>query len=315
MMAEATKTKSRIVPLALCAAALSACLIAPATTATRAQNPPRPAQPQPAKKKKLPPGARGFEQYATRDASDKLATGGATRDPADDFKMAMTNGDKLYEEGKYREAAEAYTRASKMKTSVFRAFYALGASYEAAGMFKEASAAYKAAVALKPDSASDKPEDLIYAHYNLANSYASAGQHAEAAEAYRQLIARLDQLKAPLAQPHYNLGLSLAALGRADEAAASFGKAVELNPQYAEAHYNLGVIHSRAERYTEAVASFKQALAAKPDYPEARYNLGLAYYFMDDNAGLLEQHKALRAMKTQPASDFAKELSKLTSGK
>src|SRR5215210_640091 len=42
-----------------------------------AQTPPA-GQTQP-KKKKLPPGAKGFEQYAGRDASDKLVTGGATR--------------------------------------------------------------------------------------------------------------------------------------------------------------------------------------------------------------------------------------------
>jgi tetratricopeptide (TPR) repeat protein len=303
MMAEATKKSSRIALLAACAALLGALTVA-APPRAAAQNQP---QPQPKKPKKLPPGAKGFENYATRDASDKLATGGATRGDTttDEFNQAMKLGNDFYDVGKYKEAIPHFARATRIKPDVFRAFYSLGAAYEGAGMFKEASAAYKTAASLKPGP-NDDPSDPIKLQYALANSQAAAGQHAEAVNTYRQVIDVLEKGGMRAANPYYNLALSLDALGRQDEAIKTLGTAVEINPEYAEAHYNLGVIHSRAERYDEAVASFKRALAARADYPEALYNLGLAYYLIDDNAGLAEQQKKLKAMNSPLAAELAK---------
>jgi tetratricopeptide (TPR) repeat protein len=306
MMAEATKKSSRIALLAAaCAAALSAGLIAGSPLSAAAQSQPQ-GQQQPKKPKKLPPGAKGFAQYATRDASDKLATGGATRGLDDDFKLAMKQGDELYDAGKYREAAQHYARATRLKPDVFRAFYSLGAAHEGAGQFKEAAAAYKTAVSLKPDPISDDPNDPIKLQYALANSQAAAGLHAEAVNTYRQVIDLLEKAGARAANPYYNLALSLDAVGRQQEAVAALQKAVEISPDYAEAHYNLGVIHSRAERYGEAVESFKRALAARADYPEALYNLGLAYYLTDNNAGLAEQRRKLQALNSPLAAELAK---------
>lgn len=263
------------------------------------------------KNRKLPPGAKGFEQYATRDASDKLATGGATRDPPnDEFWLTMRRGDELYEAGKYREAAEHYALASKIKPEVFRAFYALGAAHEAAGQFKEAASAYKTATALKPDPLSDDPSAPFKLQYALANSQAASGQHAEAVTTYRQVIEQIEKAGARMANPYYNLALSLVALNRQQEAIAAFTKAVEIDPDYAEAHYNLGVIHSKTEHYAEAVEAFKKAIKIKPDYAEARYNLGLAYYLTDDRAGLREQQKALRSLDPRLAGDLAKLIGK-----
>jgi tetratricopeptide (TPR) repeat protein len=310
MMAEVTKKPSRIALLAtVCAAALSAGLIVGSPLSAAAQN--RPGQQQPPKKKKLPPGAKGFEQYATRDASDKLATGGATRNLCltTNADEAIKCGTSLYAQDKYAEAVEVFKKAVGLDPRMFRAHYGLAMSYEALGKFKEAAASYKVALTLTPDAARDKPVEMLLAQYALGNSYAAAGQHEEAIGVYRQIIAR--EATTPLPQVHYNIGLSLSALGRQQEAAAAFEKAVELKPDYAEAHYNLGVLHSGAERYAEAVESFRRALAARADYPEAHYNLGLAYYLMDNNAGLAEQQKKLREMN----SPLAAELAKLAGGR
>src|SRR5436190_722972 len=78
-----------------------------------AQTPPA-GQAQP-KKKKLPPGAKGFEQYAGRDASDKLVTGGATRGIED----VLARGNDAYaaavekeKNGETKEAAAQYQKAA-----------------------------------------------------------------------------------------------------------------------------------------------------------------------------------------------------------
>ncbi|HEX8161267.1 MAG TPA: tetratricopeptide repeat protein [Pyrinomonadaceae bacterium] len=276
---------------------------APVAAAQGQKTQPTP-QPAPPKKKKLPAGSRGFEQFANRDASDKLIAGGATRGGTDEASARVASGTDLFNEGKYAEAAAELKRAAALEPAWFRAQYRLGMAYEAAGNYKDAAAAYAKAVALKPEPVFDGSEEvIIYAKYNLANSLALSGQHAAAVEAYHRLI---DDLPAPLSKPYYNLGLSHVALDQRAEAAEAFKKAIEINADYAEAHYNLGLLDSRDERYDEAAAEFARAIKSKPDYAEARYNLGLVYYLTDNRAGLAEQQKALQDMKSKLAADLAK---------
>src|ERR671933_596243 len=82
------------------------------------------------KKKKLPPGAKGFEQYAGRDASDKLVTGGATRN------ITMT------------KAAEAMRRGNDAFNAALKAEED-GHKDQAATQYRQALAAYKEAAALQ----------------------------------------------------------------------------------------------------------------------------------------------------------------------
>ncbi|MCA1815960.1 MAG: tetratricopeptide repeat protein [Acidobacteria bacterium] len=268
------------------------------------------AQPTPAPKrpKKLPPGTRGFEQFANRDASDKLITGGATRGEGNDAAereaiASLDSGKESYKSGDYAAAAAAFRRAADLEPTWFRAEYRLGMAYEALNKYADAAAAYAKAVALTPDVSVDEAEDFYKAQYNLANAYALAGQHDAAIKTYQQL---LDSTPVPLSRPYYNMGLSYAALGKTAEATAAFKKAVEISPDFAEAHYNLGLACARAEQYQQAADEFKRAIRLKPDYAEAHYNLGLVYYITDDRAGLASEQRALAALKSSLAAELAK---------
>ena len=306
-MLKMSRRSSRAALLASCALAL--CVAVSLSASAQRQNTSQPGaqpSPQPPKKKKLPPGARGFEQFANRDASDKLITGGATRTAASDEAAAsVESGTALFEQGKFPQAVEAFKRAVALKPDMFRAHFRLGMAYEAAGDYKEAAASYRRALELKPDEVADAPQDVFFAQYNLANSYALASppQHEQAIDIYQKLIVNLP---VPLAQPYYNLGLSYAAMNNQPEAEKALKKAVEIKPDYAEAHYNLGLLYSRAENYAPAAVEFKEAIKAKPDYAEARYNLGVVYYLTDNRAGLAEQQKALQDMKSRFAAALAK---------
>jgi tetratricopeptide (TPR) repeat protein len=279
-----------------------------ARTRRNAQQSQQQPAPTPPKKKKLPPGVRGFDQFANRDASDKLIAGGATRNEPKDAAEAEANtnlehGMDFYKGGKYAEATAAFSRATELEPAWFRAQYRLAMANEAQGKYREAAATYAKAIALTPDTAIDEPQDFFYAQYNLANSLALSNQHEAAVATYLKLI---DTLPAPIPTPYYNLGLSYVALNKPREATDAFKKAIEIKPDYAEAHYNLGLLDSRAEQYAQAIDEFKQALKAKPDYAEARYSLGLVYYLTDNRAGLSEQQKALQEMKSKFAADLAK---------
>ena len=301
-MLKRSSLSSRIVLAFACAFAV--CAVGAPCASARGQKTGQPAQqPSPPKKKKLPPGSRGFEQFANRDGSDKLIAGGATRG-GDEASTRVANGTDLFNEGKYAEAAAELKRAAEMEPTWFRAQFRLGMAYEAAGSYREAAAAYAKAVALKPEPVFDGTEEILtYAKYNLANALALSDQHAAAVEAYHRLI---NDLPVPLSKPYYNLGLSHVALNQKAQAVEAFRKAIEINADYAEAHYNLGLLYGRDEQYAEAAAEFARAIKSKPDYAEARYNLGLVYYLTDNRAGLAEQQKALQDMKSKLAADLAK---------
>ncbi|MGH9940758.1 MAG: tetratricopeptide repeat protein [Pyrinomonadaceae bacterium] len=270
------------------------------------------AQPQqPKAKKKLPSGAKGFAQFAGRDASDKLITGGGTRDadpnkPEADvlYTEASQKGSEHYDKGEFKEAVEAFKQAVAAKPDQFLGHYNLGVTYEAMGMFKDAAESYKRAVTLKAENASDE----MLAWYNLGNTYAAAGQHKEAVEIYQQIIRREPRYW----MVHYNMGVSYATLNQPKDAISAFNESIRLKPSrdLDLLHYNLGLAYSSDEQYEKAAESFKQALMIKPDYAEARYNLGLVYYVLDNQSALIEQHKILQAQKPEMASELAKLIGK-----
>ncbi len=328
---------SRLIVGACCALLLSGALVALSlgAPAAHAQSPAA-GQAQP-KKKKLPPGARGFEQYAGRDASDKLVTGGATRgvlpdlaekpDPAADaithgdeaFSLALDkqqDGQKPEAAAQYKLAIDAYKKAISLQPSNFRAYFNLGSVYESMGQFKEAADAYKHATTLTPTPYKDydPATQLLMASFALGNTLASAGQHTEAIATFQQIAKNRPTAPTPL----YNIGLSYAAMGNQPEAIKAFQQALDLfkkrladdpeyqNPTFALTYYNLGVAYSKSEQYAQAAEAFKQALALAPDHAEAHYNLGLVYYMMDNKAGLAAEQKALQASKPELANELAK---------
>jgi tetratricopeptide (TPR) repeat protein len=261
-------------------------------------NPPR-------SKKKLPPGARGFAQFADRDASDKLITAGATRGECKTYEQLIDCAMGQAGQNNLKEATAFYKQASLLKPDMFRPHYNLGQIYESQGNYKDAAAAYKRAVNLKiNESLGETQVNVMSAYFNLGNVYAMMNDHAQAVTALREVIRRLPE---PYHTPHYNLALSLAALGKQREAINSFEEAIKIKPDYWEAYYNMGVAYSKLEDYPQAIAAFRKTIEIKPDDAQAHYNLGLAYYLMDDAKSLATQVQVLQ--KTRP--ELAKELAKL----
>jgi len=263
------------------------------------------------KPKRLPPGSHGFEQYAGRDASDKLVTGGATRGgpepgvPENVAKAedAIKRGGEAYDAGNYDQAAAAFHEAISAQPNNFKAYFSLGATYEAKGDFQKAAEAYRHAVKLQPDTErGDSANDVLFAYYNLGNTLANASDHKAAIDAYMQVVNRVPNLS----KPYYNIGLSYAALNDQPKAIDAFKKSVSLNPAFELGWYNLGLAYSKNEQYTEAVEAFKKAVELEPTHAEAHYNLGLAYWYTDNRAGLLAEQKALQASKPELAKELAK---------
>lgn len=73
---------------------------------------------------------------------------------------------------------------------------------------------------------------------------------------------------------HNILGAAHVELGNLDGAIASFGKAIQIKPDFFEAHNNLGLALQHQWRFKEAIVAFQQALRIRSDDAETHNNLG-----------------------------------------
>lgn len=245
--------------LAICGALT---ILSLAVSATALAQPSSQAKPSPTPRRPLPKPvarARGFEQFAKRDASARLIAGGATRvivDRGDHF----ARGEAHYKGRQYEPAVKELREAIKQRPDWEDPHYVLALSLTELGRLDEAIAEFKRVIAF---ALKDEPKILSY--YNMGNAYADLGQYEEAIDAYRQAI----KLNDKLSKPYNNLGLSYAALNKIEEAIPEFKEAIKLRPDYAEAHYNLGVAYVQlgrkqdAEEQKKTLVKLKSDLAAK----------------------------------------------------
>jgi CHAT domain-containing protein/tetratricopeptide (TPR) repeat protein len=99
-----------------------------------------------------------------------------------------------------------------------------------------------------------------------------AGDVADAVVSWGRAI----EIKPDFHQAWYNRGVALGNLGRVEEAIADFSSAIEIKPDYHQAWYNRGVALGNLGRVEEAIADYSSAIEIKPDDHEACYNRGIA---------------------------------------
>lgn len=218
------------------------------------------------RKKKPPPGAVGFEQFAGRDAADKLIKGAATRRmpppsppagivrpvrrPPNPVNVAVTEAERQQAAGNFEAAVAAYKQAIELNKTR-PAFddgelqFALGKVYREMERYEEAAAEFRYAAA-RPAT-----NDLkVYATFELGNAYLDLGKYADASAAYDETLKLLSgewkEAKPALSvqylpYPHFNRGLAALGLKQPEQAAAAFEEAVRLKPDFAAARFNLGL--------------------------------------------------------------------------
>lgn len=224
--------------------ALLACIAADAPAqAQPAASQPRPAPTQPPRRKRVPPGARGFEQYAARDASDKLATGAATRGGA--ARSLLESGVERYLQNDLSGAASLFDRAARLAPDNAEAHYSLAVTLGELDRYEESASEFRQALGCNPDD-----RQRLLATYNLGNAYLDMGKYAEALSRFQE-TARLDPAQPT---PRYNIGLAYVALKDLERAADAFGQALGLKEDYAEARFNLALAYWQSGRRAEARA-------------------------------------------------------------
>jgi tetratricopeptide (TPR) repeat protein len=173
-------------------------------------------------------------------------------------------GIKAFDAGNYADARKSFEAATRKAPTNFEAFFDLGQACEKLGDKTAAEAAYKGALAVKPE--------LDAAAAALGTLYIDAGRFDEAVDVTKAGLA-----KRPGSVPlHENLGVALAAKGDQDGARSELEQAAKLAP--GDAMTQLTLAHwLNAWHVHEAKPHLDLALqAAKDDYGMLA-SIGLEY--------------------------------------
>ena len=213
------------------------------------------------------PGARLHAEYLLRDASEIaehhfLAGLVAARDGRRDDAR--------------RHYADAVARADG---GYPEAWFNLGLLERDADRLDEAIAAYRQALASRPD--------YVAALNNLGLVLDDAGRGDEAEAAFRGAIAA-DSGYAPA---WLNLGNHLADARRWDEAIAALNEALAARPGYPRARHVLVSVLRKAGRIDEAIATAESLVADEPRYVPAWVGLGTS---LIEGGRLADAERALR---------------------
>jgi len=165
----------------------------------------------------------------------------------------------------------------------------LGTAFLNSNRFDDAEAAFRRAIALKPDF-----NDALF---KLGNTLAGDGKTDAALAVYYQL----QKINPRYALADYNIGLLLLSKNQAAEAVSSFESTLKKKKNYDAAYVALGTAAARRHDPGAAITYFEKALAIKPANAVAEYNLANALMDTDRESEALPHFD--KALALDP--DFA----------
>ncbi len=174
--------------------------------------------------------------------------------------MFCSLGRVLLRLGQWREAAAAYEAALRLAPSDAESLANYGVALAEMGALERAVDAYAKALAVDPNHA--------IAHYNLGNALRELRRFDDAIASY----ARALRLQPDWPEANTNLGLALAAVGRVDDALAAYGRTLAVRPDHALAHNGAGLALQARGDFARAAAHFDRAIALAPEFAQARAN-------------------------------------------
>ncbi len=180
----------------------------------------------------------------------------------DDFEEGL----RLFEEGKYEEAAQAFQRASEKEP--FEPIYVnnLGVTYNKMEKHDEAIVAYRKMLEIQPDS--------YTAHKKLGELYGLKKEFKTAIPYY----AKAAELSPEDPDALYDLAACLINTKNYSSALEALSKTVDLKPDYALAYYQLGMIHVNQNQKDEAIKNLEKFLELAPEDSNAEIAKQLVKY-------------------------------------
>jgi len=218
----------------------------------------------------------------------------------------QSEGMRLYKDGKYREATEAFQQVVNINLNSSMAHYYLGVCLIAERRYGDAIEPLKIALDLQPD--------YLQAHLALGDASLKLG---DAAEARAEYLRALD-LQQGYAPAYDGLGRLLESTGQDDAAEGQYRKALEINVAFADGYTHLGDLFLRRGRLEDAIDLFLKAISVKPDFSSAYTRLGLAFarlHLYDDAIAATRRSLQLTPQDPEPYVALARVLVDLESAR
>lgn len=168
-----------------------------------------------------------FAGPVTRSASAQDTFRNPAMEPQDEFQKSFTRARMLARQGNFSEAIKEFENASRLHNNQCgECFYFIGQIHAQLGELKEAAAAYRQAIELKPDKMAEMYNALGVALYLQDNKKTMQ----EAATAFSQSI---ELSGGKVVKAYYNLGHALLKLGKEEEGKAALKAYLEAEPDAA----------------------------------------------------------------------------------
>jgi tetratricopeptide (TPR) repeat protein len=169
-----------------------------------------------------------------------------------------------YKEGDDDTAADAFSRALRLKQSHTPAVLARAEAYRRSGRRKEARADYEAALKTTGEDDPNRKD----AAARLASLLRDAGEFDDAVDILRNTV----RVSGANARIYTELGLIYVAQKRLDLAQLVLTKAAELDAKDPAIYNAFAVLALRQGKAQEAFERFDQAVSLDPSYLDARFN-------------------------------------------
>jgi tetratricopeptide (TPR) repeat protein len=190
-----------------------------------------------------------------------------SREQAIALNEARDQGRALFQQRKYREAAEAFRRAAAIDSTEAPTYFNIGLCYQGLGNSQEAVQALRRAITIDGKFG---PARLEIAKVLLAeNQIESAEQEYEAtrrllADSLQYLVAAEQGLQR-VAVAYTNRAVLAMRQRKNDDAAADAGRAIAIAPNLSRPYYIAGRLDEARENLASAIERYHQALEKAED--------------------------------------------------
>jgi tetratricopeptide (TPR) repeat protein len=166
----------------------------------------------------------------------------------DELKKLLTEGNTLFEQKKYDEAAAAYSLILQKFPDAYIIHLTVGNCYFQLEKYAEAETAYQKLL--------EKDANNSSAIVGIGNTWAYRKDGAKALEWYRKID--FEKLNDPTVL--YNVGTYLYNGAQYEEALKFYKKAVDVQEDFLDAIYQLGLAYLTTQKKDEAIAVFEKYL-------------------------------------------------------
>jgi tetratricopeptide (TPR) repeat protein len=161
---------------------------------------------------------------------------------------ALDRGSRLYKEGRYREAVDAFKEATRRDPGLLKAWENLGWAYHRSGRHAEAIETWRTVLKVEP-----RRTDLLN---EIGAVHLGEGRWNEAA----QTLARSLEIDAGQPKVRLRIADAFEKAGRHQEAEAHYREVLRLQPTDFDALFRLQEFLERAEREDAAISLLREAL-------------------------------------------------------